>query len=90
MTRLVIPGVAALFLATPAVAQTESKALPPSDEACFWIMFLDFFSKSRGQRTRFNFAQSMHWRNLNFASCAKFRRQNCLAMVFAQSGSTRI
>jgi len=38
MKRLLLAGIAALLLATPAVAQTESKALPPpSDEACFWI-----------------------------------------------------
>jgi len=37
MKKMLLTGIAALFLATPALAQTESKALPPPDEACFWI-----------------------------------------------------
>ena len=37
MQKLLLAGIVALLLATPAGAQTESKALPPSDEACFWI-----------------------------------------------------
>jgi hypothetical protein len=39
-TKLFLSGIAALLLATGTVqaqAQTESKSLPPSDDACFWI-----------------------------------------------------